>query len=124
MVKAKMVRTGIQNYIKVFCSGIKGEPNYLFNGIIEHCARDLSPNELRKVLEDCEVQMKKLVPENTPKIFEEMVEDLKSAMVARNIPVDPPPPSLNITIVFRIGRRIKQLINFLKQLFRRVKLAL
>jgi len=118
-VKAKLLRTNADPAIEVRGIKMMTEPDYLWRMIIDHCAEDYSPNELRKILEDCEVQIKKLGPDRTPMVFEEMVADLKKAMTARGISFEPPPPS--VTIVFRMGRRVKRMIKSVKDFFNRLR---
>jgi len=119
-VKAELVRSDVQAYIEVYLPGLRqGGRDLLFSGLIDHCAKSLSPNELRKVLVDCEAQLRKLGPENTPPIFQEMVNDLRATMTRRGISFEPPLPQ--ITIVIGSGPRTRRLIKVVKEFFPSIK---
>ncbi|MDP3729858.1 MAG: hypothetical protein Q8R26_03915 [bacterium] len=86
-ITAKLVRAESQEYIEVIILGVGKW--HLYGNIIGHCAKDLSANELRKVLADCEAQLKELGDDNVPLSFQEMMNDLKKAMSNRGIPITP-----------------------------------
>ena len=54
-----------------------GGKRELFRNIVAHCAKDLSPNERKKVIADCEEQIDNLKDGNCPTIFREMLNELK-----------------------------------------------
>lgn len=119
-VKAELVRSGTQAYIETYIPGLQHEKrDHLFDDIIDHCAKSYSPNELRKILIDCESQLLKLGPENTPPIFQKMVSDLKATMTRGGISFEPPLPS--ITIVVGPGPRTRRLIKAVKEFFPNIK---
>ena len=86
-ITAKLVRTEYMEYIEVAIPNV-GERR-LYEGIIEYCTKYLSANELRKVLADCEAQLKELGDDNIPPPFNKMMNDLKKEMSNRGIPLTP-----------------------------------
>jgi len=89
-VTGRLMRSEMQEWIEVDIPGVGKK--HLWDTIIAHCAKDLSPNELKKVLADCEAQLRELGPDNTPLKFQEMFDDLKKAMLDRGIKINDPPP--------------------------------
>src|SRR4030042_4244915 len=108
-VSAEMKRDAAGSFIEVIGPFQGGSPDYIWATLVDHCAKKLSPNELRRVLANCESQLRSLGPENTPPVFEQMVADLKETMKQRKISFEPPPPSFTITFP---GPRIRQIKQF------------
>ena len=76
--KGELVRTehqGQSNYIKVTLPD--GKERCLFKSLLVYCAKDLSPNERKKVIADCEKQIDSLKDGNCPTVFREMLNELK-----------------------------------------------
>ena len=54
-----------------------GEVMNFYEGSVRQGAKNLSPNERKKVIEDCEKQIDGLKDGNCPTIFREMLSELK-----------------------------------------------
>jgi len=82
-MKAKLVRNlkSSQQYIQVYFSDTQKE--YLFSGIIEWCAQNLSINELQKVYAECNKQLSKMNPKDIPLTFQEMMKELQQTIINR-----------------------------------------
>ena len=76
--KATLVRAEYQSsasYIEVTLPG--GDKRDLFHNIVAHGAKELSPNERKKVIADCEKHIDSLKDGNCPTVFREMLSELK-----------------------------------------------
>lgn len=74
-------RTG-QFYIEVTYPN-KGT-NSLWHGIIEHCAKDLTTNELKTVYAECNKQLLATDPNDIPLKFKEMLTELQQTIINRH----------------------------------------
>ena len=63
------------NYIEVTLPD--GKKRHLYEDIVTNNAKDLSPNERKKVIADCEEQIDSLKGGDCPTIFREMLNELK-----------------------------------------------
>ena len=59
----------------------------LYDGIVEHCAKQLSNKEMVEVYKCLCIQLQKLGKENIPYIFNEMFEEFKIAMKNRGVTI-------------------------------------
>ena len=84
-MKAKFVRstrTG-QFYIEVQYPSL--DILHLWDGIIAHCAKTLSNNELRQVWIDCKEQLATINTDDVPLSFNEMLNELTQAILDRGL---------------------------------------
>lgn len=76
--KGRLVRAehhGQADYIEVTLPG--GIKRFLFKDRVANIAKELSPNERKKVIADCEKQIDTLKGGNCPTVFREMLNELK-----------------------------------------------
>lgn len=59
----------------------------IFEGIVEHCMKDLSSREISEVYRQVCVQMNQLGPEDTPLTWHEMFEEFKATMSNRGVKI-------------------------------------
>lgn len=92
MIKARLVQWhDMSEFIEV--EGIDyadKRENYklsLYDGIVEHCAKQLSNRQMVEVYKCLCVQLQKLGKEDTPFIFNEMFEEFKIAMKNRGVTI-------------------------------------
>ena len=85
MTISKLVRRieSDQFYIKVQYD--KENEKDLWHGIVEHCAKALTINELKKVYDDCNKQLKKLDKNDTPLLFIELMNELSQTIINRGV---------------------------------------
>jgi len=83
-MKANLVRNTktSQFYIEVHFPN-KGE-DHLFDGIVEHCAGNLSVNELKIVYAECNKQLLAMNPDDIPLRFKEMLKELQQTIINRH----------------------------------------
>lgn len=90
-LQGRLVRTfdslvgGAEVEIEVIFSD--GRKVTLYDSIVEHCAKDLTNNEVKKVWKDCKEQIKAIDPNDIPFTFYELMKDLYTAIVNRGIDV-------------------------------------
>ena len=62
----------------------RGESDHIYDGIVEHCCKSLSTNELREIVRQIEVeQLGPLSPQDIPPIYREMLKEVKDVIRKR-----------------------------------------
>lgn len=82
-MKAKMVRNLETRQFYIEAKYPNGNKCELWEGIIEHCAKDLSANELRTIYADCNRWLLATDPNNVPLKFREMMRELQQTIINR-----------------------------------------
>lgn len=75
-------------WIEVSMLGI-GQKKLYVNQIAKEI-HSLSPNEIMKVLSDCETQIAELGPDNTPLQYLELLDELKKVIVDSDVRIEDP----------------------------------
>jgi hypothetical protein len=84
-MSTKMVRDIIRDQ---FYIEITFPNNYKFNlweGMIEHCTKKFSDNELKAIYDDCNNQLKQMNQKDVPFLFKAMLNDLRQVIIKRKI---------------------------------------
>lgn len=84
-MKAKLVRKPTLNHIEI---KIGKETYDLWEGIIGHCSKDLSDDELRMVYDQCNKQLEKMKSADVPLVFRRMMAELNQVIISRHCFVD------------------------------------
>jgi len=82
LTSGKLVRNFRTNQFSIAVK-IDGYTKDLWLGIIEFCSKDLSVNELRKIYDDCNKQLKSMNPDDIPLNFTEMIRELQQTLINR-----------------------------------------
>lgn len=80
-MNAKLVRKQHVNHIEVTLE--EDNTISLFEGIIEHCAQDLSTNELKTAYAQVCKQMSEMKPDDVPLVYKKMISELQAVIVNR-----------------------------------------
>lgn len=72
-----------QTYIKVIFPN--GDEDNLWDNIVEHCAKNLTDNELAKIFDDCNKQLLKTNPKDVPLTFKELMTELQQTIINRKV---------------------------------------
>jgi predicted ribosome-associated RNA-binding protein Tma20 len=80
-MEAKLVRKSLLNHIEVTLPN--KEVCELWEGIVEHCAKQLSTNELKTVYAQCSKQLSAINPDDVPLVFKKMMAELQQVIINR-----------------------------------------
>jgi hypothetical protein len=82
-MSAKMVRDTGTGQFSIEVTYPNNDKNDLWEGIIEHCCKSLSDNELKAVYADCNKQLKSMKKGDVPFNFRVMLDDLRQTIIKR-----------------------------------------
>ena len=84
-IKAEFVIRDLQEYIKVIFPS-EEEVN-LWQGIIAHCAKRLSDNEMKQIYICCKNQLDSMRTSDIPPVYNEMMAELEGTLAERKIKI-------------------------------------
>ena len=85
MINAKLYRNTRTGQISITVTFPNGDTDDLWKDIVEHCSKNLSTNELAKVFDDCNNQLKKMNPDDVPLTFKETMTELQQTIINRKV---------------------------------------
>lgn len=80
-MNAKLIRKQCINHIEIKLE--KDNTVDLWEGIMEHCAQDLSTNELKTAYAQVCKQISEMNPDDVPLIFKKMISELQAVIINR-----------------------------------------
>jgi len=82
-MSAKMIRNTGTGQFSIEVTYPNNDKDDLWEGIIEHCCKSLSDNELKAVYADCNKQLKAMKKGDVPFNFKVMLDDLRQTIIKR-----------------------------------------
>ena len=84
-IYAKLDRNTKAGQIFIKVTFPSGDVDNLWKGIVEHCAKDLTENELAKIFDDCNNQIKNTDSRDIPLSFRELLSELQQTIINRKV---------------------------------------
>ena len=84
-MNAKFVRNTRSGQFYIEVEFPNNDKDQLFEGIVEHCAKSLSDNELKTVYAHCNKQLLAMNLTDAPLSFKEMMKELQQTIINRHV---------------------------------------
>lgn len=84
-ITAKLTRYTHSGQFSIKVTFPNGDVDDLWDGIVEHCAKALSDNELKTVYDHCNNQLAKMPVGDIPYNFKELMNELRQTVIKRKL---------------------------------------